>query len=124
MHVARSELIERLFQCCHSVVCSLLRKSTRFHDKKTLHKKAPHYKSKLTHSENAQKMRCHANHGLCATHWKPETRKLGVSSNAQGCQVQLNKKCQTTCKKCQIASKNPKQAETGRMLLVLTFPNE
>ena len=27
-------------------------------------------------------------------------------------------------KKCQIASKNAKQAETGQMLLVLTFPDE
>jgi len=37
----------------------------------------------------------------------------------------VNKKCQTTCKKRQIASKNAKQAETGQMLLgVLTFPDE
>jgi len=30
----------------------------------------------------------------------------------QGCQVQVNKKCQTTCKKYKIASKNAKQPET------------
>jgi len=38
-----------------------LQKSTRFHDKKTLDsQKKLDYKSKLTHSENAQKMRCNA----------------------------------------------------------------
>jgi len=51
-------------------------KSTRF-TKKTLD-----YKNKLTHSENAQKLRCNANHRHCATHCKPETKKTGDSSNA------------------------------------------
>jgi len=46
------------------------------------------------------------------------------TTTEQGYQVQVNKKCQTTCKKCQIASKDAKQAETGRMLLVFTFPDE
>ena len=45
------------------------------------------YKSKLTHSENAQKMRCNANHRDidCATHCKPETKKTEDSSNACVC---------------------------------------
>jgi len=40
-----------------SVATLLLRKSTRFHDKKTLdsQKKTLDYKSKLTHGENTQK---------------------------------------------------------------------
>jgi len=46
-----------------SVATLFLQKSTRFHDKKkTLQKKTLDYKIKLTHSENAQKMRCNANH--------------------------------------------------------------
>ena len=46
-------------------------------------------------------------------------------SAQQGCQVQVNKKCQTTCKKkSQIISKNTKQSETGWMLLVLILPDE
>jgi len=56
----------------NNVVTLLLWKSTRFHDEKTLD-----HKSKLAHSENAQKMCCNANHRYCATHWKPETEKMG-----------------------------------------------
>ena len=63
-----------------SVATLLLRKSTRFSDKNTLD-----YKNKLTHRENAQKMRCNANHGHCATHCKPETKKSGDSSNSCVC---------------------------------------
>jgi len=48
-------------------------------------KKTLDYKSKPTHSENAQEMRCNANHRHCATHCKPETKKTGDSSNACGC---------------------------------------
>jgi len=64
-----------------SVDTLLLRKSTKYHDNKTLdsQKKTPDYKSKLTHSENAQKTRCNANHRHCATHCKPETKKAGDS---------------------------------------------
>jgi len=54
-------------------------KNTRF-TKKTLD-----YKSKLTHGENAQKIRCNADHRHCATHWKPETKKTGDSINACVC---------------------------------------
>jgi len=43
------------------------------------------YKSKLTHSENAQKMCCETNHRDCATHCKPETKKMGDSSNVCVC---------------------------------------
>jgi len=69
-----------------SVATLLLWKSTRFHVKKYwIHKKTLDYKSKLTHSENAQKMRCYANHRHCATHCKPETRKTRDSSNACVC---------------------------------------
>jgi len=39
-------------------------------------------------------------------------------------QVNKNKNTKPLLKKCQFASKNAKQAETGRMLLVLTFPDE
>jgi len=53
----------------------LLRKSTRFHDKKTLD-----YKSKLTHSENDQKMRCNTNYKHCAIHCKPEQRKWEIAA--------------------------------------------
>ena len=48
-------------------------------------KKTRDYKSKLTHSENGQKMRCNANHRHCATHCKPEVKKTGDSSNACVC---------------------------------------
>jgi len=51
-------------------------KNTRF-TQKTLD-----YKNKLTHSENALKLRCNANHRHCAIHCKPETKKTGDSSNA------------------------------------------
>jgi len=54
-------------------------KNTRFTEK-TLD-----YKRKLTHSENAQKMCCNANHKHCATHCKPETKKTGDNSNACVC---------------------------------------
>jgi len=37
-------------------------------------KKTPDYKSKLTHSGNAQKMRFNVNYRHCATHCKPETK--------------------------------------------------
>jgi len=40
-------------------------------------KKTLDYKSKLTHSENAQKMRWNARHRHCATHCKPEIKKTG-----------------------------------------------
>jgi len=43
------------------------------------------YKSKLTHSENALKLRCNANHRHCATHCKLETKKRGDSSYACVC---------------------------------------
>jgi len=56
----------------NSFVPLLLRKSTRFHDKKTLD-----HKSKLTHRDNAQKMRCNANHRHCTTHCKPDTNENG-----------------------------------------------
>ena len=70
-----------------SVATLLLRKSTRFHDKKNTRftKKTLDYKSKLKHSENGQKMCCNANHRHCATHCKPETKKTGDSSNACVC---------------------------------------
>jgi len=56
------------------------------HNKKTLDsQKTLDYKSKLTHSENAQKIRCNANHTHCATHCKPETKKTGDNSNACVC---------------------------------------
>jgi len=51
-------------------------KNTRF-TKRTLD-----CKSKITRSENGQKMRCNANHRHCATHCKPETKKCGNSSNS------------------------------------------
>jgi len=54
-------------------------KNTRF-TRKTLD-----YKSKLTHSGDAQKMSCNANHRHWATHCKPETTKTGDSSNACVC---------------------------------------
>ena len=38
------------------------------------------YKSKITHSENVQKIRCEANHRHCAIHCKPETKKTGYSN--------------------------------------------
>ena len=68
-----------------SVATLLLWKSTRFHDKKNtiFTKKTPDYKSKLTQSENGQKMHYNANH--CPTHCKPETKKTGDSSNACVC---------------------------------------
>jgi len=50
-----------------------------------LTKKALEYKSKLTHSENAQTIRCNDNHGHCTTHCKPEIKKTGDSSNACVC---------------------------------------
>jgi len=49
------------------------------------HKKTLDYKRKLTHSESAQEMRCNANHRHCAIHCKPETKKMGDSSNACVC---------------------------------------
>jgi len=64
--------------CCYRKGVDFMVKNTRFI--KTLH-----YKSKLTHSENAQKMHCNANHRHCATHWKQETKKTGDSSNACVC---------------------------------------
>jgi len=59
-------------------------KSTRFHDKKTVdsQKKTLDYKIKLTHSYNAQKMRCNANPGHCATQCEQETKKTEDGSNA------------------------------------------
>jgi len=70
-----------------SVATQLLRKSTRFHDEKTLDspKKTLDYKSKLAHSENARNMRCNANHRHCATHCKPETKNTEDSSNSCVC---------------------------------------
>ena len=38
-------------------------------------KKTLDYKSKLTHTGNAQKLCCNANHRYCSTHGKPETMK-------------------------------------------------
>jgi len=43
--------------------------------------KTPDNKSKLTHSEYTLKLRCNAKHSHCATHCKPETKKIGDSSN-------------------------------------------
>jgi len=46
------------------------------------------HRSKLTRSENAQKMRCYANNRHCATHWKPfsnEKKKTGDISNVCVC---------------------------------------
>jgi len=40
-------------------------------------KKTLDYKSNLTHSESAQKMRCNANCKHCAIHCKQETKKMG-----------------------------------------------
>jgi len=54
-------------------------KNTRFTQK------TPDNKSKLTHSENTLKLRCNAKHRHCATHCKPETKKIGDSSNACVC---------------------------------------
>ena len=66
------------------VATLLLRKSTRFHDKKntTVGSQKEHrdYKSKFTHSENAQKMCCNTNQRHCAIHWKPETKKTGMTA--------------------------------------------
>jgi len=50
-----------------------------------IRKKTQDYNIKFTHSENAKKMRCNANHRHCATHWKPETRNLWDSSNPCVC---------------------------------------
>jgi len=47
--------------------------------------KTPDNKSKLAHSENTLKLRCNAKHRHCATHCKPETKKIGGSSNACVC---------------------------------------
>jgi len=63
-----------------SVATLFLQKRTRFHDKKT-----QDYRSKLTQSKNAQKMRCNPNHRHCATHCKPETKKTGDSTNTCVC---------------------------------------
>jgi len=56
-------------------------KNTRF-TKKTLD-----YKSKLTHSENVQKMCCNPNHRHCdcATRYKLEAKETGDSSNICVC---------------------------------------
>jgi len=48
-------------------------------------KKTLDCKSKITHRENGQKMRCNANHRHCVTHCKPETKKMGDSNNACVC---------------------------------------
>jgi len=54
--------------------------------KKTLDsQKTLDYNSKLTHSENAQKMCCNTKHTHSSTHGKPETKKTGDSSNACVC---------------------------------------
>jgi len=65
-----------------SVATLLLRKNTRFHDKKNTRftKKTLDYKSKLTHSENVQKMRCNANHRHCAIHCQPQTKKREIAA--------------------------------------------
>jgi len=69
-----------------SAATLFLRKSSTFHDKKhQIHKKTLDYKSKLTHSEHAQKRRCNGNHRPCATYCKLETKNTGDSSNACGC---------------------------------------
>ena len=47
--------------------------------------KTPDNKRKLSHSENTLKLRCNAKQRHCATHCKPETKKIGHSSNACVC---------------------------------------
>jgi len=65
---------------CYEKVLEFIMKNTRF-TRKTLD-----YKSRPTHSENAQKMHCNANHRYCATHCKPpQKKKTGDSSNPFVC---------------------------------------
>jgi len=64
--------------CCYGKVLDFMIKNTRFTKNTTL-------KSKLTHSENPQKMCCNANHRHCATHCKTETKKTGNSRNTCVC---------------------------------------
>jgi len=49
----------------------------------------------------------------CLIHIRNAWSTTVACAQVQGCHVQVNKKYQTTCKKCQIASKNAKQAETA-----------
>jgi len=78
-HPQQPELITSVATLLLGKILDSMIKNTRF-AKKTLDNK-----SKLTHSENAQKMHCNANHGHCATHCKPETKKTGDRSNACVC---------------------------------------
>jgi len=54
--------------CSHGTVLDFMIKNTRL-------------QRQLTHSENTQKMHCNANHKHCATHSKPETKKMGYTSS-------------------------------------------
>jgi len=65
----------------------LLRKSTKFHDKKSLdlQRKTLDYKNKLTLSEMPRKCVAMPTIDIVQTHWKPETKKMGDSSNAGVC---------------------------------------
>jgi len=58
--------------CSYGKVLDFTMKNTRLH-------------RQPTHSENAQKMLCNANHKHCASHCKPETKKTGDSSNVCVC---------------------------------------
>jgi len=72
----RLEIYRWILRCCQSIISAKFCRHTVY--RQYLLIKAA--LRNLTHSENAQKMRCNANHRHCPTHCKPETKTTGAAT--------------------------------------------